>query len=345
MTGAVTFLVFSACAAVILFAGRGLSRYGDRIAELTGLGGAWVGLILMAAVTSLPELMVSVSSVALVGSADLAVGNVIGSCAFNLIILAGLDAFVPARRPLLSVASASHVLAAALGIILLALVGIGLLDPDETELTAWIGVSSVVFIVVYLASVRLLYLHSLRIGSDGSIQPPLDADLVPSGQAEVLALPARQVVLRYTLYAVVIVAAAMALPPLAEQIAVLTGLRESFVGTLLLAASTSLPEIAVSLAAVRMGAIDLAVGNLLGSNLFNILILALGDLAYVRGILLRDASDLHLVSVLATIGMSAIVIIGLTFRVRGKRFLLAWDAALIVAVYVGNLLLLLSLPG
>lgn len=340
MSDVVVFVGFALCAGVILFAGRGLSRYGDRIAEMTGLGGAWVGLILMAAVTSLPELMVSVSAAAVVGSADLAVGTVVGSCAFNLIILAGLDAFVPARRPIFNVASASHVLAAALGIILLVLVGIGLLDPSETEITPWIGITSLLFIGVYLGSVRLLYLHT---GSDGSFQPTLDGTFPAGHDPALLNLPSRQVVLRYTIYALVIVAAATFLPPLAERLAVVTGLQESFVGTLFLAASTSLPEIAVSLAAVRMGAIDLAVGNMLGSNLFNILILAVGDVAYTRGVLLRDADNIHLVSVLSTIAMSAIVIIGLTYSTRGKRFLLAWDAALIIAVYAANLMLLLTL--
>ncbi len=343
MGDVVVFLGFALCMGVILFAGSGLSRYGDRIAAISGLGGAWVGLILMAAVTSLPELMVSISSVAVVGSADLAVGNIIGSCAFNLIILAGLDAFVPARRPILNVASASHVLAAALGIILLAVVGIGLVDPYETELTPWIGISSLLFIGVYLGSVRLIHLHARNTGADGSIQPTLEGELPSGSDAALLALSTRQVAFRYTLYAVVIVAAATLLPPLAERIAVVTGLQESFVGTLLLAASTSLPEIAVSFAAVRMGAVDLAVGNLLGSNLFNILILAVGDIAYTRGFLLRDAANIHIVSVLSTIAMSAIVIIGLTYSTRGKRFLLAWDAALILAVYAANLVLLLTL--
>lgn len=343
MSDPFAFLGFVLCAGVILYAGRGLSRYGERIAELSGMGGAWVGLILMAAVTSLPELMVSISSTVVVGSADLAVGNVIGSCAFNLILLGALDAFMPARRPIFNVASPSHVLAAALGIILLALVGVGLVDPSETQLTPWIGISSLLFIGVYLGSTRLLYLHARHAGPDGSIQPTLDVGLASADDASLPALPTRQVALRYALYAVVVVAAATLLPPLAERIAVVTGLQESFVGTLLLAASTSLPEIAVSLAAVRMGAIDLAVGNILGSNLFNILILAVGDIAYTQGILLRDASNIHIVSVFSTIAMSAIAIIGLTYEVRGKRFLLAWDAALIIAVYIANLMLLLTL--
>src|SRR5687767_7432549 len=76
-------LGFLVCAAIIFLAGRKLSFYGERIAEKTGLGKAWIGLILMASVTSMPELMVGISSTAIVGSADLAVGDILGSCIFN----------------------------------------------------------------------------------------------------------------------------------------------------------------------------------------------------------------------------------------------------------------------
>lgn len=343
MGDAVVLLGFALCAGVIFLAGQQLSRYGDRIAVISGLGGAWVGAIIMAAVTSLPELTVAISSARVVGSADLMVGDVIGSCAFNLILLAGLDAFVPGRRPIFGTASASQVLAAALGIILLALVGIGLVDASGTMLTPWIGISSLLFVGVYLGSIRLLHRYARRVRPDESIQPTLDIEVRPAHDASLLALSGRQVVLRYTVFAAVIVTAASFLPPFARKIAVLSGLQESFIGTVLLAISTSLPEVAVSLAAVRMGAIDLAVGNILGSNLFNILILAVGDVAYTRGILLRDASDIHIVSVLSTIVMSAIVIVGLTYDLGRKRFRLAWDAALILAVYAVNLLLLLTL--
>ena len=156
--------------------------------------------------------------------------------------------------------------------------------------------------------------------------------------------PLRHALTRYALYALVVVGAALFLPPLAQRIATTTGLEESFVGTLFLAASTSLPEIAVSLSAVRMGAIDMAVGNMLGSNLFNIAILAIDDMAYTQGLLLADASPSHVLSVLSTMAMSAVVIIGLTFHVTGKRFLLAWDAALVLLLYVANAALLLTLP-
>jgi cation:H+ antiporter len=89
-----------------------------------------------------------------------------------------------------------------------------------------------------------------------------------------------------------------------------------------------------------MGSLDLSVGNLLGSNLFNVFILALDDIFYTKGHLLKDASDLHILSVFSTLAMTAVVIIGLTVTTRGKRYLMAWDSILIFTIYVLNLVLL-----
>ena len=153
-------------------------------------------------------------------------------------------------------------------------------------------------------------------------------------------LSLRRIVLWYSFFAFIIIASALALPFFAEHLAEETGLGKSFVGTLFLAVSTSLPEIAVSIAAVRMGSIDLAVGNLLGSNLFNVFILAIDDVFYTKGNLLKDASDMHILSVFSTLIMTAVVIIGLTITSGGKRFRMAWDSFLIFLIYILNLVLL-----
>ena len=322
---------FLLCAVIIFFAGKKLSRYGDMLSEKTGLSKGWVGLILMASVTSLPELMVGISSSAIVQSADLAVGDILGSCAFNLGILAMLDAFVPKRLPLLGVASPSHMLNAGLGIILLTLVGFAFFLSDYA-LTPWLAVSSLTFVVVYLIAIRIIYQNEKNHKGEG------DNNNFISESVQNTSL--RKIILNYSVFAGIIIVAALSLPYFADHIAELTGLGKSFVGTFFLAASTSLPEIAVSIAAVRIGSVDLSVGNLLGSNIFNILILALDDMVYTKGFILQDASDFHLLSVLSTIVMSAIVIIGLSYRAKGKRFWLAWDAAIIFIVYIINLILL-----
>jgi len=322
-------LGFLACALVIFFAGKKLSFYGDLLADATGISKGWIGIILMASVTSLPELMVGIGSVAIVGSADLAVGDIIGSCAFNLGILAMLDAFTPKHKPIFGIASQTHILNAGLGIILIALVGLTMFIPHHIAITPWIALSSIIFIFVYLISIRIIYYNEKNHPNNEQLHQ--QKNNIPS---------TKTIIKKYILFSSLIIVVALALPFFAEHIAEITGLQKSFVGTFFLAISTSLPEIAVSIAAVRMGSIDMAVGNLLGSNIFNILILAIDDLFYTKGLLLQDASPSHLISILSTIIMSAIVIIGLSYHAKGKKFILAWDAVLIFIVYAINLFLL-----
>ena len=327
MDGFASWTGFLACAAAIAWSGFHLARLGNRLAVLTGLGRAWLGLILMATVTSLPELFVGIGSAGVQGNADLAVGDVLGSCVFNLLILSVLDAFH--RGPgLLSAAGPAQVLSAALGIALLALVGLGLFLPEQYVVMGWVGVLSLVFLAVYLLAVRMMYRQM------GARAPRSEGDEAEGPS------PLRGVILRYAAHAMVVIAAALLLPGFAERIVEETGLKATFVGTLLLATSTSLPEGAVSLSALRLGSLEMAVSNLLGSNLFNIVVLAIDDVVYRKGLLLKDAADAHLVTVFSTLVMSAIVIAGLTFRTTPKRFLLAWDTFLIAVLYVANLVLL-----
>ena len=325
---------FIVCGVIIFFAGKKLAHYGDIIAGLTGIGRAWIGLILLASVTSLPELMVGISSSAFVGSADLAVGDILGSCAFNLGILAMMDYFVPHKKPLLGSASSSHVMAAAMGIILITMAGVGIYLPNDIIITQWVGLTSLSFVFIYFASMRLIYRYELKIQSTQIIAEENET----KGK-----ITLKKAITQYILFASITIAAALFLPYFAEHIAEMTGLGKTFVGTLFLAASTSLPEIAVSLAAIRMGTLDLAVGNLLGSNLFNIFILALDDLFYTKGHILKDADPANMISVFGTIIMSAVVIIGLTYHSPTKRFRLAWDAILIFLIYLVNMVLLYKL--
>ena len=322
---------FAVCATIIFFAGKRLSHYGDLVPEITGMGKAWIGLILLAAVTSLPELMVGISSTTIVQSADLAVGDILGSCAFNLGILSLMDVFTPKHRPLFGSVSQSHILAASFGMILIAMAGLGLFLQQDIVLTPSIGLSSIAFGVMYFVAMKTIYNYQ-------KAHPALEEE----GQIDHI-LTLRQVILRYTFFALVIIVAALALPHFAEQIAEATGLGKSFVGTLFLAISTSLPEIAVSLAAIRMGSPDLAVGNLLGSNIFNVFILFIDDLFYTKGLLLKDASDVNQVSVFFVLLMSAVAIIGFIFPSRVKKIFLAWDTLIIFLLYVVNMVLLYKL--
>jgi len=320
---------FLICATIIFFAGKRLAHYGDLLADLTGMGKAWIGLILMAAVTSLPELMVGFSSTVILESADLAVGDILGSCAFNLGILSLMDIFTPKNQPLFTSVSRSHILAASFGIILIVLAGLGLFLDRDIVLTSSIGLTSISFVVIYFWAIKTIYSYQKENQKEQD-----------TPHSEVGSLTLRQVVVGYAFFALIIIVTALALPYFAEHIAEQTGLGKSFVGTLFLAVSTSLPEIAVSLAAVRMGSPDMAVGNLLGSNIFNVFILFLDDIFYTKGHLLKDASDANLVSVFFVVLMAAVAIIGFIFPSKEKKFFIAWDTIVIFLLYIFNVVLL-----
>lgn len=285
----------------------------------------------MASVTSLPELTVGVSSVTLVGSADLALGNIMGSCVFNLFMLSLMDVLIP-KASLFFKASVSHTLAGAMSIVLFALAGLALFLPQNVVISGWTGVSSFCFIVVYFLSMCVIYQYEQH----------MLLSRVTKENAAVKSLPftLRKAVLYYTAVATVVVVAVLFLPDIAEEIAIQTELGESLAGTLFLAASTVLPEFAVTIGAMPIGAVDLAVGNLFESDLFNIFILAVGDIFYTKGYLLKDASDANMASLFTIRIMIGITIAGLTYRISRKRFFLAWDALAIAGMYLLNLFLL-----
>ncbi len=322
---------FLVCTAVIVYAGTKLSAYGDIIAEKTGLGRAWIGVVLMASVTSLPELVTGISSVTYADVPDIAVGDVLGSCVFNMLIIAILDS-MHRSAPISTRAHQGQVLSAAFGILLLGMVCVSMTVREYIAPIGWIGFYSILFIMVYLIGIRLVYSYEKR--KIAEFMKEMAEDLHYRN------VSTKSAVIHYMVNALVVVLAAMFLPKIGEGIAVSTGLGQTFVGSILIAVSTSLPEIVVSIAAVRMGAVDLAIGNLFGSNIFNIFILGLDDIFFVKGPLLSSASPNHIISALSAMVMTSIAIIGLTYRAEKKRLFVAWDAIGIFIVYAANVLLL-----
>lgn len=316
-------LQLAACSLVILLTGVRLSRYGDVIAARTGMGGTWFGLLAMAAVTSLPELITGASSVAIFDVPDIAAGDAIGSCMFNLVIFAFLDVRHP--MPLTARIHQGHVLSAAFGILLLGLAALAVHAGTGAPALGWVSLHSLVFVAGYAFAMRTIFTF------ERTRMAQLAGEV---GGAEAAGVPLRRAVQLFTLNAAFLVAAAAYLPSVGEALSAATGLDQGFVGSLFIAASTSLPEIVVSIAAARIGAIDMAAGNLFGSNLFNIAVLGVDDIAYARGPLLAAVGPAHGVTLVAAMMMTAVAIVGLTYRAQRKRHRLSWDSFGIVAIYV-----------
>jgi cation:H+ antiporter len=323
---------FLAVTALILFSGTKLTRYGDIIAGKTGLGRLWLGLVLMASVTSLPELATGLSAVSS-NLPDIAVGNILGSCAFNVLILGLLDT-LSRKAPLSSRVNQANILSAGMSILFLGGVGLSLFLGDRLPGLGWVGIYSPLIIVGYFGTMRMAFKFEKRRSAAAS--GPDDVRAASS-------MTLRTAVLRYALHAAVVVGAAVFLPSIAERIAVMTGLGQTFVGNIFVAITTSLPELTVSVAALRIGAVDMAVGNIFGSNLFNMAILAIQDIFYFKGPILSFAQGQHMIPTVLAMAMTGLAIAGLIYNAEKKLFVWAWDSFGIILVYAVNLVLLLLL--
>ncbi|OGP65465.1 MAG: sodium:proton exchanger [Deltaproteobacteria bacterium RBG_16_42_7] len=328
-------LIFLGCTSAILYSGIKLSKYGDIIAEKSGLGRVWIGVILIASITSLPELVTGLSSVIIFKTPDIAAGNVLGSCVFNMLILALLDIF-DKSSPISSRVQQGHTLSAGFGILLLCIVAVNIfLSTTSTGMfiaLGWIGLYTPLIILFYLIAMRLIFSYEKRIIA-AFIEERVEG-------LKYEKIPKKDVYINFSINALVVVIAALFLPGIGKEIAVKTGLGESFVGNIFIAISTTIPELVVSISALKIGAGDMAIGNLFGSNIFNITILAIDDIFFMEGPLLSFVESTHMVSAISAIIMMTIAIIGLTYRASKKQLFLSWDAIGIAAVYIFNLIVL-----
>jgi len=326
---------FILCSGVIVLFGTLLSKYGDIIAEKTGLGRAWIGLILMASVTSLPELITGISSVTIADTPDIALGDIMGSCVFNLFIIAIMD-ILQCPGPIFYRAEPGHILSAGFGIILIGMSSISILVNNHLPVIGHIGLYTPAIMLIYVIGMRGIFLFEKR-----KKAPSMD------GMAQALQykqITTREAVVKYISIAIVIIVAATWLPFIGDSLAKATGLGHSFIGTMFIATTTSLPELVVSIAALKIGAADMAIANIFGSNMFNIVILAVDDIFYIKGSLLSDISTNHAVTGLVAMLMTGIAVAGISYRLEKKTFLrIGWDAAAIFLACLLNIFLMYSL--
>lgn len=309
--------IFLVMSVVIIGAGIVLAKTGDRISDVTGLGGLLIGMVLVAAATSLPEIAVAVSAIVSQDSPDLAIGNLFGSNMANMALLAMVD--IAWRGQVWHRVGAGHARTAAVAIALTSVAVLAVIRPFEMAI-GWVGIESIIIFVGFV---------SLIAWTHRSTKPAVPAGEVSHEEAEQEQLSGSElmskwVILRtirwdlakFGLAALVILISAPVLVYAADGIGREADLGESFVGASFLAFSTSLPELATAVAAVRIGAFDLAVGSLLGSNAFNMAIIFIVDLVYTDGPILANVHEIE-----AFVGVSAILLMALVLAgiVHGAR--------------------------
>jgi len=305
---------------VFLIASR-LARDADLIADATGLGRLWIGSLLLAGSTSLPELVTDINA-AVLGVPDIGVGDLLGSTMANMLILAGLDLVFPRRRILENVA-VDHVLVATLALVLTAMAGIAITVGGWGSI-GHVGVETLVIGTTYVLGMRIVYRSS-------AAGPPHDQLTLGETRRTLL----REGLTGFTLAATGMLLTAPLLVISAEAVAIEGGLTQTAVGTLLVGFTTSFPEMAATVAAVRMGALDLAVGNIFGSNAFNMFVLLPMDLAYLPGPVLASVSTSHGISAQFAILALALGMMGILGRAGRLVALVRLESLAILAAYAG----------
>lgn len=329
MTG--TLIQFFLSATVITIAGIFLAKSSEKIGRLTNIGSLFAGIVLLAGATSLPELLVDLSAVQK-EMPDLAVGDLLGSSLMNLLILAVADLIHKNTRKIFSRASAQHALSAAISINMTVLTCVFIfLGPFLVDFNIGdVGLGPIAIGISYILGLRLVY-------RDQGVNAPENA---PKAENKKNALP--RAIFIYLLAASAIFVAAPFLAESAGKIATLTGVGDTFIGSTLVALCTSLPELVSTITAVRMGSFDLAVGNIFGSNSFNMILLIPLDFVFA-GNLLAAITQTHILTALAVILATSVTVMGQLYQVEKRKKFIEPDALTVIAIVLAALALIFKL--
>ncbi len=258
MPDALVYILYVVTVAVVVVLSMKLGKYVDIIDAKSKISGAFIGGVMLAAVTSLPELFTSLSAVWIVKENSLVIGNILGS---DLINFAFFGAILLIFSRGLKKAKFSKFYYVALGICacMYGVVAIGLYLSDYVQFS-WFSLVSPAILVLYV-----IYVSKMPKTSES------DGDKKDEG------LTLKQAVIRFSICAVVLIGASIALTYLTDIVAENLNLGKTFAGALFLGVATSLPELISSVTLCHRGNFDAAAGNIIGSNIFNFVILFVAD--------------------------------------------------------------------
>lgn len=314
-------VTFAVSAAVVVLAAVKLADYGDVIGTRTGLGGMFIGTILMAAATSLPELLTAANAIRS-GVISLTVGDLFGSSMFNMFLIALVDLAFHNMRVLRRVAI-SHAMSAGLAVFMMTM-AIFFITADLDITLGWVGLDSLFLIAGYLFGMWLIRNSRFTFAAEST----------PVDEAELAKLPSlRKAIIGYVVCAGILVGVTPVMVRSAVGITEVTGLTTGLVGVILVAVVTSLPEAVATVSAVRIGAFDLAISNLFGSNIFNMVILALIDVFHTGGSLLAQVNPTMTLVGMIGLVMTALAGLGNLAGVERRVWVIEIDALAILLTY------------
>jgi len=320
-------LKFIISAVVIIFAGIRLTTDADVLSEKLQLGKVWVGIILLGLVTSLPEAVTSLVSVIYLRADNLAIGNLLGSNNFNPMLIVVMDVMYRQGSVTNAISpNASHTTSARFAILLVAIVIVDILINTIFP-SAHIGLrsaGSILIALCYFIGMRQLAL----LGTGQSVSTPISPQTARQDVSMV------RISLSLAFSAFLVIVGAVLLAQSADIIAQQTGLGGTFFGSIFLAFVTSLPEMVVSLAALKLGSLDLAVGNIFGSNMTNMFIVFICGLFHRNGPILGAVSKVQIITAVLSILLTYVAIKGICTRDKKTIFGLGIDSLIMIFLFI-----------
>lgn len=330
-----TVTLFAVAAAAIAFAGSNLSGVADKLADRTGMGEVIAGALFVGAATSLPGAITSMTTAAQ-GSPGLAVGNALGGLTAQTAFIAIADLFY--RRANLEHAAASAT-GLAQGVLLVALLSLPLIAASEPPITVWrVHPVSLLIPIAYGVGLKLLS----QIQDEPMWQPVKTGETrkaISQPNSEGSEESDRSLWAKFLLFAGITAVAGYVIGQASIGIVDKTALSETAVGTIFSAIANSLPELVTAIAAVRIGAVSLAVGDVIGGNAFEVMFLSAADFFY-DGSIYSAITEQDRTTALTAMLMTAVLLLGMIRRQKSGPGNIGFESVLVLLLYAGSLVLI-----
>ena len=328
-----------------------LTRKADLLERLTPLSEMWIGMLLLAFVTSLPEAVNSIGATLIDGALDLGVGNLAGSNMFNIVIVVMLD-FAQGRGSLLLLVANSQIFVAAGGMLVMGLVGCAIARyiPVEGVPPAGLWTGVIFSITIFVAFLAINWLLVSNKNETENAVETIENKRAEDGKP----LPTlTKTIVIFVITSLGVVLSALWLLRICDEMSIRPitigthsiKLGHSFVGSFLLALATSLPELFVSLGALKLGRINMSISNIFGSNIMNMSFIPMMHLVSRQPDFYSAINPSSLVMLFAALIMSTLFIVGLIAKSRRSFMFLGWEAITIMAVYISAAILVFRMAA
>ncbi|MCS5421009.1 MULTISPECIES: sodium:calcium antiporter [Psychrilyobacter] len=328
-------LIFAVLAGFIIVVGKKLSLYGDAIGDLMGIEKSWIGIVMLAAVTSLPEMVTSISAT-LMGNPQMAVSNIFGSNLFNIFVVFIVDIFVLRSTSLSSKVSSKNFMAGFWAMILTLIFLLGFSFPTEGIMN--ISLFSLMILGIYFIAMKSIYVYEHQ--QNDEFSEKLEEEIKEFHEIEEGGITLPQAKKGFAINAFFVVVLGTGLSFIGDKIASTPffgiQLGESFVGLILIALATSLPELTVSIEAIKLKSYDMAVGNLFGSNIFNIMIIFITDLFLRDENIYQSLGGFHKLTAIFSMLILLVFMMGIMFKNKKRRY----DTYIIGLIYFVSMYIL-----